>query len=44
MKIERFDEFMRHVYKVPGTNKQVIKKLRGLERHQLFTALEDIDL
>lgn len=26
MKKERFDEFMRHVYKVPGTNKQVIKK------------------
>ena len=26
VKRERFDEFMRHVYKVPGTNKQVIKK------------------
>ena len=23
---ERFDEFMRHIYKVPGTNKKVIKK------------------
>lgn len=23
---ERFDEFMKHIYKVPGTNKQVQKK------------------
>lgn len=25
-KKERFDEFMKHIYKVPGTNKQIIKK------------------
>jgi hypothetical protein len=23
---ERFDDFMKHIYKVPGTNKQVVKK------------------
>lgn len=23
---ERFDDYMKHIYKVPGTNKQVIKK------------------
>ena len=27
---ERFDEFMRHIYKVPGTNKKVIKKFARL--------------
>ena len=26
VKKERFDEFMKHIYKVPGTNKQIIKK------------------
>ena len=26
LKKERFDEFMKHIYKVPGTNKQIIKK------------------
>ena len=26
VKKERVDEFMKHIYKVPGTNKQIIKK------------------
>ena len=43
-KKERFDEFMKHIYKVPGTNKQIIKSLRELEKLQLYTVLADIDL
>lgn len=44
VKKERFDEFMKHIYKVPGTNKQIIKSLRELEKLQLYTVLADIDL
>lgn len=40
----RFDEFMKHIYKVPGTNKQIIKSLRELEKLQLYTVLEGIGL
>ena len=32
VKKERFDEFMKHIYKVPGTNKQIIKKAVGDHR------------
>ena len=30
VKKERFDEFMKHIYKVPGTNKQIIKKFASI--------------
>ena len=41
---ERFDEFMKHIYKVPGTNKQVQKKFVRTERVQLSIALVIIGL
>ena len=48
VKKERFDEFMKHIYKVPGTNKQIIKKfarigeasiIYSIGRHRFPTAI-----
>ena len=41
VKKERFDEFMKHIYKVPGTNKQIIKKFARIGEASIIYVLND---
>ena len=36
VKKERVDEFMKHIYKVPGTNKQIIKKFARIGEASIY--------
>ena len=42
VKKERFDEFMKHIYKVPGTNKQIIKKFARIGEASIIYSIQNI--
>ena len=44
VKKERFDEFMKHIYKVPGTNKQIIKKFARIGEASIIYSTDLMEL